>query len=244
MGSIKWPILGIILFLLSSCSTGNHWKYFGVDSPDDWGKITSEFKSCELGHHQSPIDLVSSEAEELPEKIEFSYHDSRTRLIDNGHTIKAEFQEENFILIGVEKFYLDQLHFHAHSEHSIDGIFYPIEMHLVHKSNSGKLAVLAFFVDINGEEMNRFGFFKNIKEGSVAETTIKLSRLLDHAGAHFYYEGSLTTPPCTEGVHWVIFDKHIKLHRSQIEKFKAIYTRNFRPIKHNAYKDKLYHSSI
>jgi carbonic anhydrase len=115
-------------------------------------------------------------------------------------------------------------------------------MHLVHQSDTGKLAVLAFFVEINNEKIDRYGLFQGI-ENEKHISTIKLEKILKNAGAHFYYEGSLTTPPCTEGVHWIVFDKHIKLHKSQVENFTAIYHRNYRPVQ-KKYDRPVFHSSI
>lgn len=236
-------LLLTFIFMIS-CSHQSKWGYYGVHSPDQWGKISSEYQACELGHNQSPVDLSMNNSIEIEERVKFNYHDSKTSLIDNGHTVKAVFKEENYIEISNKKYFLKQLHFHTHSEHSVEGVFYPLELHLVHKASDGKLAVLAFFIDVDNKNTNRFGFFKNIKRGATSETTIKLSRLIRYAGEHFFYNGSLTTPPCTENVHWIVFDKHLSLNRTQVENFRAIYSRNYRHINTHKFKGQIYHSSL
>lgn len=233
-----------ILILLNSCTTQKYWSYYGVNSPENWGRITSEYRACELGHNQSPIDLSRSQSIEMTEKIGFNYHDSKAILVDNGHTVQAIFSEKNYTEINEKRYYLEQIHFHTHSEHSVEGVFFPLELHMVHKSKDGKLAVLAFFIDINDQKPNRFGFFENIQKHKRSSTIIRLSKLLNYSGEHFYYNGSLTTPPCTEGVHWIVFDKHLNLNRSQVEKFRSIYTRNYRHINHHKFEGQLFHSSI
>jgi carbonic anhydrase len=123
---MKWFLL-LTIFSLSSCTDDHQWSYYGASSPDEWGKLSSDYKSCDSGHHQSPINLSRSESKEMNESIVFNYHDSLTKIVNNGHTIKAEFREENNIEINKDTYYLKQLHFHTHSEHSVDGMYYPLK---------------------------------------------------------------------------------------------------------------------
>ena len=127
------------------------------------------------------------------QKINIDYHDDYAEVLNDGHTIKEKFKKSNHIEINNHKYYLNQLHFHAHSEHSLDGIYYPLEIHLVHQSLLGELAVVALLVEISSKKKNEYGFFKNIDKG---KTFVKLSKISNMTRGFFYYEGSLTTPPC------------------------------------------------
>jgi carbonic anhydrase len=225
---------GISLLLLSflySCST--HWTYEGKSSAYEWGKISRDFKSCDLGTHQSPINLDLALAKTVDEVITFHYSPhTNTTIWNNGHTIEFDFEGKNYISIGGEKFYLRQMHAHAKSEHSLNNLFFPGELHFVHLSDRGKLAVVGFFIQLKSEEKDMIHLFSLIPdEGEkIYQQDFDLTKIIPKDTQHFYYEGSLSTPPCTEDVHWIIFDKPLLLSESDWERFKRYYSHNDRPL--------------
>jgi carbonic anhydrase len=217
----------------------DHWSYEGESAPENWAKLSEEFIKCAEGHFQSPIDIQTYGAEAHPEiSIDFQYHPSIIDEVNNGHTIQANLEEENAIIVSDKRYALKQFHFHEPSEHQIDGIIYPMEMHLVHADSAGKLAVVGVFIK-EGEE-NRFlseiwqEFPEEIKEHHKVAQPCDLTHLLPNDKAVFHYTGSLTTPPCTEGVNWYVMEYPISLSKAQIDKFRSLYHGNNRPIQDQA----------
>lgn len=230
-----------LLFLSAvfSCQS-SHWDYKHENTAHSWAALSNNYEACQSGKKQSPIDLSRSKSQDFNKKIDIKYKDEYAEIINDGHTIKEHFKTNNYISIDKKNFFLQQLHFHSHSEHSLDGIYYPLEIHLVHRSKDNEIAVLGIFVEITSLKKNEFGFFKHINSG---KSLIKLSKIQNLNGEHFYYEGSLTTPPCSESVQWIILDKHVQIERSQLEPYKKHYRNNYRPV--NQIKDHvLYHSNI
>lgn len=229
-----------LLFLILSCAQRPahqqletpHWSYQGEVAPYHWGELTEEFSSCGEGRQQSPINLTRKHARPLKHALTFAYEDLRGEVVNNGHSIMLRFTEAPYVEMGGTRFFLRQLHFHAKSEHALEGLFYPAELHVVHESKAKELLVLGFLLEIDDEVFDRFGFFQSLpKVGeSRPSQTIKLKKLVDYSGSHFYYRGSLTTPPCTENVRWVVFDKHIKLSSAQLRSFESLYSNNYRPL--------------
>ena len=234
---MKKTIVLLFISLLLSCESKNGWHYAKVDQSPEWSKTAKE---CTRGEHQSPIDLSINQAKPLKNKFIIQYQDSLAEIENDGHTIKEKFDDTNFVIFNNNKYFLKQLHFHTHSEHSLNGIYFPAEIHLVHKSNDGNLLVLGIFIELNNSNNNRFGFFKNVHK---RKTLVRLSKIKELNGAHYNYKGSLTTPPCTENVEWIIFDKHISLNHSQLRPFKKIFKHNYRPV--NEFKQhELFHSDL
>jgi carbonic anhydrase len=224
----------ICLVLLSSCSS-SHWDYAGEADSYHWGELRSDFKKCEVGETQSPINLTTKKALPMVHPISFNYHDMRGKIVNNGHTIEVDFEKDIYVELEKTKYFLEQFHFHAKSEHSLEGLFYPAELHLVHRSAQGELLVLGYFIEVDDENYDHYGFFKKIPARGKSEMSeiIQLEKLSQLNGKHFYYKGSLTVPPCTENVNWVIFDKHLKLSSEQIDLFAHYYSNNYRPIQKN-----------
>lgn len=234
---MKRSIVFILLLFLFSCETKRGWHYGKLDQNQEWSKTSQE---CARGEHQSPIDLSTGRSKRLDSKFKINYHDSIARVENDGHTIKESIKELNYVVLDSKKYFLKQLHFHTHSEHSLNGIYYPAEVHFVHQDTNGNLLVLGIFIELNNSKENNFGFFKNINK---RETLVKLSKIQSLNGSHFYYNGSLTTPPCTENVEWIIFDQHISLNHSQLEPFKKMFKNNYRPV-NELKKHQLFHSDL
>lgn len=232
----------LFFFLLIACAghdKEHHWGYDGKS----WASLSQESQVCEDGGLQTPIDLVFKEARELDDDIDFKYKKSKAEVYNNGHTIEFDFKKENLIEIEDKKFHLKQMHFHTKSEHALDGMFFPGELHLVHVSDKGELAVVGIFLTVDYQNKSEFKFFDHIPKPSKRgkEVELNLSKFLKDSNPHFYYKGSLTTPPCTENVHWIVFDKALKVNHDDFKKFQNFYHHNDRHVQ-KINKHKVYHS--
>ncbi|ALJ04243.1 carbonate dehydratase [Pseudalgibacter alginicilyticus] len=203
-----------------------HWSYTGETSPEHWVEIEKN-SDCN-GKYQSPINIIDKDTDSVKTKdnlkILYSPTTLLSKVINNGHSIQFDFEAGDSISYKNEIFHLKQIHFHEPSEHKINGIIYPIEMHLVHLSKTGKITVLG----ILGEEGNQsplFEFFESfipLENGATKDIhqKIDLSSLFLEDKNYYSYDGSLTTPPCTENVNWVVFKQPIILSVDEVIKLK------------------------
>jgi carbonic anhydrase len=204
----------------------HHWSYSGETSPEHWIEI-EKYSDCD-GKHQSPINIIHKDVDSIKIKGDLKIQYTPTTLIseaeNNGHSIQFDFEAGDSISYKNETYFLKQIHFHEPSEHKLNGVIYPIEMHLVHVSKSGKITVLGLFGE-EGEESQLFEFFESflpIKEGASKDIhqKVDLSSLLLKDKHYYSYGGSLTTPPCTESVNWVVFKEPIILSVEEVLKLK------------------------
>jgi carbonic anhydrase len=200
------------------------WSYSGETSPSHWGELCPEYAVAKTGKQQSPIDLRNTLSKALP-RLDFKYRPSRIHLIYNGHTIQ-ENEDPGSFGIANDKFELQQFHFHAPSEHTVDGKHFPMEMHLVHKAQDGTSGVVAVFIK-EGEHNRAFDpVWDNLPDASRpkqdAEIKIDTSSLLPGDTSYYSYDGSFTTPPCTEQVKWVILVEPISMSKQQIMRFREV----------------------
>jgi carbonic anhydrase len=193
-----------------------------------------EWAHCGYGKKQSPVNLGWSPPEPGA-PIELYYRSSPLKVIDNGHTIQVNFPEGSYANIRSKRFELLQLHFHSNSEHTLSGRPFPMEAHLVHKSKQGKLAVVGVML-VEGRHNDTIEqIWQNIPDEKGKEELIDAERInpinLIPDGFHYYhYMGSLTTPPCSEGVNWNVVNTPTEISREQLEKFRSLYPHNNRPI--------------
>ena len=210
-----------------------HWDYVGENGPEAWGKMKPEFAACATGQRQSPIDIRDGIAVQL-QPIEFEYHPSSFSVIDNGHTIQVNVGAGNAIAVGGRRYDLLQFHFHRPSEERINGRQFDMVAHLVHKDAEGKLAVVAVLLDRGSVQpviqtvWNALPLEKG--EAVPASTQIDMAQLLPEDRRYYTYMGSLTTPPCSEGVLWMVMKQPVQLAASQIGIFARLYPMNARPI--------------
>ena len=248
---IKISLLSLLISLsLVSCSNqeGNnhsaakgkdcgevHWTYEqGEEGPNNWQNLCDGFSSCG-GEIQSPIDISSSnvvfDSELKPIKI--NYSKTNVDIVNNGHTVQFNVAGNSSITIGNKTYHLLQFHFHALSEHTIDGKHFPIEVHFVHKYSDNDFAVLGVMYQ-EGEANDLFSqYLKNFPQtkGSFAsEDSISVAGLLPNKLNYYYYNGSLTTPPCSEVVNWYVIKSPLEASSSQIEKVSEILHDNYRPV--------------
>jgi carbonic anhydrase len=213
-----------------------HWSYEGNDGPAKWSKLTSAWAQCEKGKRQSPIDIHDGIKVDL-EQIKFEYKPVHFKVTDNGHTVQVDLEAGNRITLTGKSYELLQFHFHRPSEERINGKSFQMVTHLVHKSEDGKLAVVALLVDegvansIIQNVWNNLPLEKN--EAVVPLDLLDVNQLLPMAREYYTYMGSLTTPPCTEGVLWLVMRQPIQLSPQQIGIFARLYPMNARPIQTN-----------
>lgn len=203
-----------------------HWGYTGEGAPENWGKLKPEYALCGTGKSQSPIDINKTIIAKL-ENISFSYKDTPLKIINNGHSIQVNYEPGSFITVDGETYELVQFHFHVPSEHTVKGQFYDMELHLVHKNNLGEIAVVGVFMKKGQPNKLIQLLWDNIpaelnKENVVTGISVNASGLLPKDRSYYHYFGSLTTPPCTEGVNWSVLKTPIEVSEEQIEKFRSV----------------------
>ncbi len=210
------------------------WSYEGEEGPEHWGELSEEFTTCVDGSAQSPIDLAGATEEDIAD-IGFAYSESPLSIFNNGHTIEIEYEEGSSITLEGTTYNVVQFHFHAGSEHLVDGEQYPLEMHIVHSTGDGALAVVGLLTEVGAENEALAPVFDNIPTEVTDEAepvdgaAVDLADVLPDAQTYFRYDGSLTTPPCTEGVSWQVLDTPIEVSRAQLDAFTAVVDGNSRP---------------
>ncbi|MEO1273218.1 MAG: carbonic anhydrase family protein, partial [Myxococcota bacterium] len=209
-----------------------HWGYEGMDGPQRWGELTQAFATCSMGMQQSPIDLADVRSAE-PEALRFEYTPTNLDIVNNGHTIQVNYDNGSDIVVGDELYRLRQFHFHHPSEHTINGKHYPMEIHFVHVNSEGNFAVVALLVEEGDENMEFTSTWQHLPERAgdanhFGSITIDASKVLPTNRHYDAYAGSLTTPPCTEGVRWFVMTEPIQMSTAQIKHCDAIVPHNNR----------------
>ena len=237
MDAIKGLVALIIAvplgYVAAAHADEKHWTYSGHGGPSEWGALSPEFATCKLGRNQSPIDIRGAKAADLP-TIKFDYKPSPLKVIDNGHTIQVNYAPGSSIEVGGMRYELVQFHFHKPSEEKIDGKSHAMVAHLVHKSPEGKLAVVAVLLDKGGANGLIDSIWKNLptakeKEVLITNVTIDAANLLPENKGYYTFQGSLTTPPCSEEVTWLVLKTPVKIGDGEITAFGKIYPMNARP---------------
>lgn len=191
-----------------------HWTYEGEEGPEHWGEISADYAACGSGKEQSPIDLAGFGEEDLA-NITFNYQPSKVNILNNGHTIQVNYDEGSSIDLDGMTYKLAQFHVHAPSEHSVEGKLADAELHLVHKSDDGKLAVVGVLINKGAEN----AAFKDVWANLPADKadvmtvagTVMAADMLPTVQTTYRYAGSLTTPPCSEGVAWNVMTTPIEM---------------------------------
>ena len=210
-----------------------HWAYEGEGAPANWGKLNRDYAICATGRRQSPIDIRDGIKLGL-ETIRFEYAPTRFRIVDNGHTLQVSVGEGLAMQVMGKRYELIQFHFHRPSEERVNGKVYDMVVHLVHKNDEGQLAVIGVLLEKGGEHPLIQTLWNNMPlerdmEMSPAEP-IDLMQLLPENRAYWTYMGSLTTPPCTEGVLWMVMKQPLAVSAEQVAIFSRLYRNNARPV--------------
>lgn len=233
---MKKPILiGCMLFLCSAAYAGNEieWTYEGAGGPDEWSRLAPEYSACG-GKNQSPVNLTGFiEAQLKP--IAFAYQPGGSEIVNNGHTIQINYDSGSSIAIDNIQFNLKQFHFHAPSENLIGGKSFPMEMHLVHADRDGNLAVVAVMLSEGAENKALAEIWPALPKAAHEKKPLPMKfaaeKLLPADRDYYRYNGSLTTPPCTEGVRWLVLKTPVSVSKDQIAAFvQILHHANNRPV--------------
>ncbi len=254
MSLLAHAIIGVSILSCSGEKVGSedhddehaaHWGYEADNGPDAWGSMRSEWALCTEGREQSPIDLTGATMIELPavdihtpseQEVEVLNQAGVINELDNGHTIQINAKTSEKLTVGDKSYALVQFHFHAPSEHTVDGEHFPMEMHFVHQATDGTLAVVAVLIDEGAYNPGITPLWAHLPQGPGTETTIEIPAgfadfIFPEVGRGFYhYDGSLTTPPCSEGVQWYVRKMPTRFSKEQIAAFTAAYNHNNRPV--------------
>ncbi|MGE5649034.1 MAG: carbonic anhydrase [Bacillota bacterium] len=210
-----------------------HWSYDGENGPEKWGKLNPAWAACASGKRQSPIDIRDGIQVEL-EPVMFDYLPSRFSVLDNGHTVRVNVGSGSSITLTGRRYELEHFHFHRPSEEKINGRGTEMVAHLVHKDAEGRIAVVAVLIDSGAAHgliqtvWNNLPLEKN--EPLAPISTIDINQLLPQRRDYYTYMGSLTTPPCSEGVLWIVMKEPIQASPQQIAIFGRLYPMNARPV--------------
>lgn len=211
-----------------------HWEYGGKDGPKNWGKLDPAYSNCSMGHAQSPINITGAKKSDLPALL-FDYKAVPLNIIDNGHTIQVNYAPGSSLTVGGKTYALQQFHFHHPSEERVNGHGFDMVVHLVHSDGEGHLAVVALLLQRGDASAFIDGVWKNIPEEKektvdVPSVTLNVKDLLPTNHGYYTFAGSLTTPPCSEGVTWFVLKTPVTLSESQLAQFAKLYPRDARPI--------------
>lgn len=209
-----------------------HWGYSGATDPSHWSELSEDYYLCEFGREQSPIDLNANLPAD-PEPIRFNYATVPFEVVNNGHSIQVNYPQGSTMAIGDQTYTLRQFHFHSPSEHTFNGKTHPMALHLVHANDAGEFAVVGVMIEPGAANEDVRKIWRNIPpEGASKQSglVIYAGNLLPKNKSYVHYSGSLTTPPCSEGVNWIVMQEPITLSAEQIETFQALYPMNARPV--------------
>ena len=226
-------VVGLLLCSSAFAASGPHWEYTGEAGAENWAKLSPDFAACG-GKNQSPINLTGFiEAQLKP--IAFSYKAGVTEILNNGHTVQVNAAAGSSITVDGVQFDLKQFHFHAPSENLIKGKSYPLEAHLVHADKDGNLAVVAvMFKEGKANKALEKAWAQMPKNaGDKLSLTEKIAptEILPKNRDYYRFNGSLTTPPCSEGVRWLVMKHAMTASEAQIEAFThVIHHPNNRPV--------------
>ncbi len=212
---------------------GAHWSYQGATGPEHWADLDPANAACAIGQRQSPIDIRGGVKVDL-EPITFDYRAVPFRVIDNGHTVQVNVERGNTITVMGRRYDLVQFHFHRPAEERVDGRVYDMVAHLVHKSADAKLAVVAVLLERGAAHPLIQRVWNNLplerNEEVPASQPVDLNDLLPADRGYYTFMGSLTTPPCTEGVLWMVLRQPVNVSADQIGIFMRLYPMNSRPL--------------
>lgn len=235
MKFIKYSLLASTLFVGTAMADGAHWGYDGEVSPEHWGELSEDFAACSTGKHQSPINIMKPH-QVTSKHITYHYDIQPENVVNNGHTVQVNITgDDDYLILDDDTYYLKQFHFHTPSENQFDGKHFPLEAHFVHADKEGKLLVLAVMMEYGdkNKELDKAWDILSPEEGKevALKDPIDVYKMLPEHKSYYHFEGSLTTPPCTEGVQWYVLKEPTSVSKEQVEKFeKLLHHHNNRPV--------------
>jgi carbonic anhydrase len=213
-----------------------HWAYDGENGPQAWGKLKPEFNLCALGKRQSPINIEEGNTLMGPaEQVQFNYRPSNASVVNNGHTIQVDVQGDNSITVRGSNYKLLQFHFHSPSEEQVNYKRFAMVAHLVHKNDEGQLAVVAVLLEQGTANplIDKVWTYMPLDANDrvrMPRDLLNMNELLPADQRYYQFMGSLTTPPCSEGVLWMVLKQPMQLSRAQFKLFTQLYPNNARPV--------------
>lgn len=237
MTTLRNRLLCISTMTLISLTTPSHgansdWGYHGEKGPQHWPELNTAYQQC-LGKNQSPVDIRNTVATTLP-ALQINYQPGSEKLTNNGHTLQVDFKPGSYITVDQQRFNLLQFHIHLPSENLIRGKHFALEVHMVHASATGELAVLGLLFNQGKPHAGLNAAFSNLptKKGeSIPLTGLSAQSLLPKNTSYYRFNGSLTTPPCTEGVRWLVLKETGEASPEQLNALKALIPHsNARPV--------------
>lgn len=211
----------------------HHWTYGGEAGPDNWGSLDLANAMCSTGSQESPVDIVGPISAHLP-PLEIRWHKRPETIVNNGHTIQLNFAKGDTLNVADRSYALTQFHFHHPSEHLVGGKAFAMEAHFVHAAEGGGLAVIGVLIAPGKPNavFNKIVATMPAAEGPPVEAdhAIDPTRLLPAGRAYYRYEGSLTTPPCSESVDWFVLSEKLEVAETDIARFAKLYPMNARPV--------------
>lgn len=223
----------LAITLVSGEEAKPHWTYEGEEGAEHWGDLDPSFALCGTGRAQSPIDVSNATTLDLA-NITFDYQPSAMNILNNGHTIQVNYDAGSFITYNESTYQLLQFHFHHPSEHTINGEHAAMEVHFVHADDKGNLAVVGVLLTEDDTDNTAYApIFENLPATASdpqAIGTLLASDLLPATQTFYTYSGSLTTPPCSQGVRWLLLTEPVALSGAQIASFASIFELNARPV--------------
>ncbi|MBI3228809.1 MAG: carbonic anhydrase family protein [Burkholderiales bacterium] len=211
-----------------------HWDYQGEGKPENWDKLKEEYATCKLSKEQSPINIeTKAVAKAALPALAFGYTPTAAEIVNNGHTIQINLANAGSLKIAADEYKFLQFHFHTPSEEQIDGKNYPLVAHFVHKSEAGKLAVVAVLFKVGKKNETLAPVFAALpaKEGASNKlANIDAKAILPTGQKYYAFMGSLTTPPCSDGVRWQVLKDPVEVSAEQLASFTKLYKMNARPV--------------
>jgi carbonic anhydrase len=211
-----------------------HWTYEGKEGPENWSKLSPEFATCDAGRNQSPINIENSIHAAIKSLKTIQKFQAK-EIFNNGHTVQVNFKVGNMLALDNTAFQMKQVHFHAPSENTIHGKSFPLEAHFVHADSKGNLAVIGVMFTEGKANPGLAKIWEQLPNEESEPNTLKSrtlpSELMPENKSYFRFSGSLTTPPCSEGVRWLLMKNPLTASKEQIEAFKkAVHHDNNRPV--------------
>jgi carbonic anhydrase len=213
---------------------GPQWGYDGEQGPENWGRLHPDFAPCAEGKQQSPVDLRMPSPEN-PADINFQYQPVAFNMLNNGHTVMAECENAGFMEVDGKRYFLKQIRFHSPSEHTMGGQPFEMEAQFIHESEDGQPAIVAVFIQRGDANLAYASLWQHVprQAGEMQATegvAVNAADLLPESRTYYHYDGSLTTPPCTEGVKWYIMAMPVWVSGAQLVALQRISDRNARPV--------------
>jgi carbonic anhydrase len=213
------------------------WDYQGPHGAEHWSALDPGYRTCNAGKEQSPIDIRNPRKAHLP-RLRFEYKSEPVGyVVNNAHTIRVNYHDApgtgSFLMLGNRRYQLIQFHFHHPSEESIAGKRYDMVLHLMHRASDGDVVGVAVFLRPGraNPTLQRILDHMPATEGQLAVPGVAVNPagMLPRDAGYYRYMGSVTAPPCTEHVRWLVLKTAVEISAAQIKAFASLYPDDARP---------------